>query len=69
MDPVAMSWSPNSFANRFSASSYVDTHTFSSPSPVWATQSVERDRSVTGGHGRPDTYFPGYIVMGNLRLQ
>ena len=41
---------------------------------------MERDRSVTEGHGRPagrpagpagrpDTYFPGYIVMGNLRLQ
>ena len=74
MDHVAISWGSNSFANRFSSFSYVDSYIVSSPRPVWTTQPVERDRSVTGAYGRPgragpDTYFPGYIVMGNLRLQ
>ena len=69
---VGVSSDANSFPNRFSSSSYVDPWCSNPHIMLDTDHPMQRDRSVTGGHGRPagpDTYFPGYIVMGNLRLQ
>ena len=41
-------------------------HTPRQPIPWGVTQKRDRRARLAG---RPDTYFPTYIVMGNLRLQ
>ncbi len=69
MEHVGVSPDANSISNRLSSSSYVDPPCFNPHLLLGTDHPMERDRSVTGGHGRPDTYFPGHIVMDNLRLQ